>query len=77
MIPYDPISQVVEDKVYSLHHLWSSFHLHNAMKILLIFMKMDAVNPHPEVIAALQDCFIGPLEAKMSVLTSSILRFQL
>jgi hypothetical protein len=28
MIPYDSILQMVNGKVYSMHHLWSSFHLH-------------------------------------------------
>ena len=28
MIPYDSILQLVNGKVYSLHHIWSSFHIH-------------------------------------------------
>jgi hypothetical protein len=28
MIAYDSILQLVNGKVYSLHHLWSSFHVH-------------------------------------------------
>lgn len=28
MIPYDSTLQLVNGKVYSLHHLWSSFHIH-------------------------------------------------
>jgi hypothetical protein len=28
MIPYDSILQLVNGKVYSLHHMWSSFHIH-------------------------------------------------
>jgi hypothetical protein len=28
MIPYDSILQLVNGKVYSLHHIWTSFHIH-------------------------------------------------
>jgi hypothetical protein len=28
MMPYDSILQLVNGKVYSVHHIWSSFHIH-------------------------------------------------
>ena len=28
MIPYNSILQLVDGRIYSLHHIWSSFHIH-------------------------------------------------
>jgi hypothetical protein len=38
MIPYDSILQMVNGKVYSLHHIWSSFHIHQPITTPSAFM---------------------------------------
>jgi hypothetical protein len=37
MIPYDSILQLVNGKVYSLHHIWSSYHIHVSAEESVVF----------------------------------------